>query len=457
MNGNSGSINSSRGKTREAAIRPYKALSGCPRNLRLAFLTWHFFCWKYLPRLFLRVWITEIWNRPGEVSPVGKAYPQFHSSYSHEELVEHFLLTPAELHFVLTFRGEPNRCGVALLLKVLPYLGYVPEKLGDIPQEVRAFITGQLGLLWDRSDDYPWYTSTRDNHVAQVRKFTDWRFLTAQDKVELEQWLREGAAYESQSAEMLLDAGCGRLQRLRVELPAEGELQRLVNSALTGFFQDIQRHITEAMPTEVRARIDNLLMVPDANFVSEFERMKADSGKPGVDQFQAEIDDEMVKSTVALKLKRGTASAEAILKRYNSYNRTHPTYKALTELGKAEKTIFLCHYLPSRETQREVQEGLNVVENWNATTDFICYGRQAELATNSREQQEVVTLSLQLLQNCLMLINTILLERTIEQEGLWERLSAEDFRALTPLFHGHINPYGQITLDLARPSFLKPA
>jgi integrase len=98
--------------------------------------------------------------------------------------------------------------------------------------------------------------------------------------------------------------------------------------------------------------------------------------------------DEMVKSTVALK--RGTASAEAILKRYNSNNRTHPTYKALTELGKAEKTIFLCQYLPSRETQREVQEGLNVVENWNATTDFICYGRQGELATNSREQQEIV-------------------------------------------------------------------
>jgi TnpA family transposase len=50
--------------------------------------------------------------------------------------------------------------------------------------------------------------------------------------------------------------------------------------------------------------------------------------------------------------------------------------------------------------------------------DFICYGRQSELATNSREQQEVVTLSLQLLQNCLMLINTLLVERTIEREGL---------------------------------------
>ncbi len=58
-----------------------------------------------------------------------------------------------------------------------------------------------------------------------------------------------------------------------------------------------------------------------------------------------------------------TASAEAVLKRYNSCTRTHPTYKALTELGKAAKTMFLCQYRSSREIQREVHEGLNVVEN----------------------------------------------------------------------------------------------
>jgi len=87
--------------------------------------------------------------------------------------------------------------------------------------------------------------------------------------------------------------------------------------------------------------------------------------------------------------------------------------------------------------------------------DFICYGRQGELTTNHREQQEVVTLSLQLLQNCLMLINTLVVEREIEREGLWERLTAEGLRGLTPLFHGHINPYGQFALDLSWPSFLE--
>ena len=56
-----------------------------------------------------------------------------------------------------------------------------------------------------------------------------------------------------------------------------------------------------------------------------------------------------------------------------------------------------------------------------------------------------------------MLINTLFVERTIEREGLWERLTTEDLRALTPLFHGHINPYGQFALDLTRPSFLEAA
>jgi TnpA family transposase len=208
------------------------------------------------------------------------------------------------------------------------------------------------------------------------------------------------------------------------------------------------------MPRLKRIKYERLYL-PDKGTAGDYPNLAGTFARPIRWDLVKQQYDEMVKSTVAVK--RGTATSEAILKRYNSYNVTHPTYKAFAEVGKAEKTIFLCDYLASREVQREVHEGLNVVENWNATNDFICYGRQGGLATNSREQQEVVTLSLQLLQNCLMLINTLLVERTIEREGLWERLTTEDFRALTPLFHGHINPYGQFALDPARPSFLEAA
>jgi TnpA family transposase len=986
---------------------------------------------------------------------VVQSYPGFQSSYTQEELIEHFLLTPAEVALVLACRDDANRCGMALLLKALPYLGYVPNGIGQIPPTVRTFVAGQLGLLWDQSEQYAWDGRTRDQHLCLIRQHTGWHPPTAQDKENLEQWLRQCATYDAHTAELLFNAACDRLRQGHVELPAEGELYRLVNAALNGFYQDLHRKIAEALPPEVRLRIDELLKVPGSASVSLFERLKADAGKPGIDNFQYELEqlklvravgmpaepfasvpwkvlqllkrramnetasemrehpdgiryalmgcflhvramevtddaarmavelihrldtrsekqirrellddlervegkmqilsrvaeavvekpdgivrevifpqvkeetfrnlvtefrasgpqlrllrqqtmhrkfarhyrrmlpgllenlrfrsdnrfqpiiealamihkhlgshhkhfsedvpidgivtpswrekvleqvesetkvnrhyyemcvleklgralkckevwvessyafrnptedlpgdwgdeerralhyqnlgkpldgqafvrslqerltsalqdfnrvlpqlnhlrifrpnkkeeqglwalakleaqpepeglgqikdkissrygildlldvfveadrlvgftrffthsgtkevrsrdalrpllildlfaegtnmgirrvasanhqysyeellyvrktyfspealrnangavvnkllalrnpgiwgggasscasdgtrfeswqqnlmtewrsrykgygvmvywhvetnavciyaqaksfsnsevaamieglvrhdtemrveknfvdshgqsevafafchllgtvrlmprlkrikyarlylpdknmageypnlagtfarpirwnlveqqyDEMVKSTVALQ--RGTATAEAILKRYNSYNTSHPTYKALAEVGKAEKTIFLCDYLPSREVQREVHEGLNVVENWNATNDFLCYGRQGELATNSREQQEIVTLSLQLLQNCLMLVNTLLVERTIEREGLWERLTVEDRRALTPLFHGHINPYGQFELNLTRPSFLEAA
>ncbi len=54
-----------------------------------------------------------------------------------------------------------------------------------------------------------------------------------------------------------------------------------------------------------------------------------------------------------------------------------------------------------------------------------------------------------------MLINTILIERTIEKEQVINRLSARDLRALSPLFYEHINPYGVFEIDINQASFLQ--
>jgi TnpA family transposase len=156
--------------------------------------------------------------------------------------------------------------------------------------------------------------------------------------------------------------------------------------------------------------------------------------------------DEMVKYVTAVRL--GTAETESILRRFTRNNVQHPTYKAFAELGKAVKTLFLCRYLHSEALRREINAGLNVVEQWNGATDFVFFARRGELASNRHEDHETSMLSLHLLQNCLIYINTLMLQQVLGQPRWAGRLSARDLDALTPLIWEHVNPYGRFDLDM---------
>lgn len=156
--------------------------------------------------------------------------------------------------------------------------------------------------------------------------------------------------------------------------------------------------------------------------------------------------DEMIKYATALRL--GSAEAEAILRRFTRQGVQHPTYKALLELGKAVKAVFLCEYLSSLDLRREIQEGLNVVETWNSTNSFIFYGRGSEIASNNRRAQELSVLAMHLLQVSLVYINTLMIQEVLAQPAWHNRLEPEDLRALTPLIYAHVNPYGRFELDL---------
>jgi TnpA family transposase len=65
--------------------------------------------------------------------------------------------------------------------------------------------------------------------------------------------------------------------------------------------------------------------------------------------------------------------------------RDPPDQSAMIELGRAQKTIFLARYLRSRTLQREIHQGLNVVESWNRAISVILYGKNGDLATNRRD------------------------------------------------------------------------
>ena len=96
------------------------------------------------------------------------------------------------------------------------------------------------------------------------------------------------------------------------------------------------------------------------------------------------------------------------------------------------------------------------MENWNSANDFIFYGKGGEIATNQLDDQKIAVLSLHLTQACLVYINTLMLQKVLDEPGWREKMTLEDSRALTPLIYLHINPYGMFELDMTKRLVIDP-
>ena len=150
----------------------------------------------------------------------------------------------------------------------------------------------------------------------------------------------------------------------------------------------------------------------------------------------------------ATSIKSNAASTTAILRRFHRTNLMHPTYQAMQEIGRAQRTIFACRYLRDRELQREINAALNVAESWNAGNAVLHYGKGGDIPGNRRDEQELTVLCLRVLQASVSYLNTLLIQDVLAGGDL--QLTAEDQRAITPLFWSHIAPYGEVTLDMTR-------
>jgi TnpA family transposase len=167
-------------------------------------------------------------------------------------------------------------------------------------------------------------------------------------------------------------------------------------------------------------------------------------GRPIRWELIADQYDEMVKYATAIRTR--SAQTAAILRRFQSANAMHPTYQAMLEVGRAQRTLFVARYLRDRELQREINSGLNVAESWNAGNSVIYFGKGGDIPANRRDEQELSVLCLRVLQGAAVYLNTLMIQDVLD-DGLAE-LSPDDLRGLTPLFWTNIAPYGEVRLNM---------
>ena len=61
---------------------------------------------------------------------------------------------------------------------------------------------------------------------------------------------------------------------------------------------------------------------------------------------------------------------------------------------------------------------------------------------------EISMLALHLIQNCMVYINTLMIQKVLAQPQWQGKLTPRDYAALTPLMWEHVNPYGRFDLDM---------
>ena len=178
----------------------------------------------------------------------------------------------------------------------------------------------------------------------------------------------------------------------------EGAMRHGTSMALEGNYVDshgqseIGFAITRLLDFDLLPRIKQInkakLYGPDRGEPDAYPALKAAMTRAIRWEIIEQNYDQLIKYATAIRV--GTASTEAILRRFTRANNAHPTYQAMLEVGRAQKTIFIARYLRLRELQREINDGLNVMESWNRANAVIHYGRGGEFpptaATNRNSE-----------------------------------------------------------------------
>jgi hypothetical protein len=110
-----------------------------------------------------------------------------------------------------------------------------------------------------------------------------------------------------------------------------------------------------------------------------------------------------------------------------------PTTYEMLERSVLQPRLLLCLHgigtLHSEALRREIHEGPNVVEQWNGATDFVFFARRGEMVSNRRENHEISMLAPHLIQNCMVYVNTLMIQKVLAQPHWQGKLTP----ATTPL------------------------
>ena len=155
---------------------------------------------------------------------------------------------------------------------------------------------------------------------------------------------------------------------------------------------------------------------------------------------------------VAGSLKHGTISASELVRSLLRSERPSTLARALEELGRINKTLYLLPYIDDESYRRRVLVQINRHEGRHSLARDTFHGRRGELRQRYREGQEDQLGALGLVVNVIVLWNTLYMQAALTHlRAAGTVVNPNDAARLSPLGHEHINFLGRYSFVLAEP------
>jgi len=200
----------------------------------------------------------------------------------------------------------------------------------------------------------------------------------------------------------------------------------------------------------------------------QFSPRLADAGESAFWRIETDIDygvlNDLVKHQIKIKyiieqwedmlriagsLKLGKIQASQLIQSLLKSERPSSLARAIIEVGRINKTIYLLNYIDNKNYRRRILTQLNRGEGRHAVARIIAHGQRGEISKRYREGQEDQLGALGLVTNAVVLWNTLYMESAITHiKNQGEVIKKEDMSRLSPLQHSHINVLGHYSFKL---------
>lgn len=155
---------------------------------------------------------------------------------------------------------------------------------------------------------------------------------------------------------------------------------------------------------------------------------------------------------IAISIKLGKLTPSSILRRLGTYSRSNKVSRALRELGRALRTIFLLKYFDSLDLRKVIHAATNKNEAYNQFVKTLGFGNGGVIQENLRHEQLKVIRYNHLVASLVILHNIEHMSRILEElrtEGI--EISEALLGQLGPFRLEHLNLLGDYAIDVERP------